>query len=131
MIDGSDKLEEEEVQEPKADVDAILSEALDKETDKNSNRTTEVNEGVEIEEEEKDSESSIRGTVNESEGKVQVEEEDVQELKADVEVVLSEASDKEPDEDRHEEECARSNMSETIEENQNRDNKEDEVGKAT
>ena len=72
MIDGSDKLEEEEVQEPKADVDAILSEALDKETDKNSNRTTEVNEGVEIEEEEKDSESSIRGTVNESEGKVQV-----------------------------------------------------------
>ena len=70
MIDGSDKLEEEEVQEPKADVDAILSEALDKETDKNSNRTTEVNEGVEIEEEEKDSESSIRGTVNESAGKV-------------------------------------------------------------
>ena len=70
MIDGSDKLEEEEVQEPKADVDAILSEALDKETDKNSNRTTEINEGVEIEEEEKDSESSIRGTVNESEGKV-------------------------------------------------------------
>ena len=66
MSDGSDKLEEEEVQEPKADVDAILSEALDKETDKNSNRTTEVNEGVEIEEEEKDSESSIRGTVNES-----------------------------------------------------------------
>ena len=63
MIDGSDKLEEEEVQEPKADVDAILSEALDKETDKNSNRTTEVNEGVEIEEEEKDSESSIRGTL--------------------------------------------------------------------
>ena len=46
MSDGSDKLEEEEVQEPKADVDAILSEALDKETDKNSNRTTEVNEGV-------------------------------------------------------------------------------------
>ena len=63
MIDGSDKLEEEEVQEPKADVDAILSEALDKETDKNSNRTTEINEGVEIEEEEKDSESSIRGTL--------------------------------------------------------------------
>ena len=95
MIDGSDKLEEEEVQEPKADVDAILSEALDKETDKNSNRITEVNEGVEIEEEEKD---------------------DAQELKADVKVVLSEASDKEPDEDRHKEECARSNMSETIEE---------------
>ena len=43
MIDGSDKLEEEEVQEPKEDVDAILSEALDKETDENSNRTTEVN----------------------------------------------------------------------------------------
>ena len=32
VSDGSDKLEEE-VQEPKADIEAILSEALDEETD--------------------------------------------------------------------------------------------------